>query len=44
MQIQKIKYKRPKYEPYECLEKNKTYSVQLYLPIQIIYNNNIIYK
>lgn len=44
MQNQKIKYKQPIYEPNTCLKKKKNYSIQLYIPMQITYNKNIIYK
>lgn len=35
----KIKYKKPKYSPEICVLKNKTYSVLLYIPLQVKYKN-----
>lgn len=36
-----IKFKKPKYSPEICINKNKTYSIQIYAPIRISYKNNI---
>lgn len=41
---EKIKFKEPKYKIETCLLKNKTYSIQLLLPIQIKYNGHIVVK
>nr|ALP86057.1 RNA polymerase beta subunit [Phacus orbicularis] len=35
----KIKYSKPKYDINTCIEKNKTYSIGIYLPIKILYKN-----
>jgi DNA-directed RNA polymerase beta subunit len=38
----KLKYKKPKLSPELCLIKGKTYSISVYIPMQIKYNNVIL--
>jgi DNA-directed RNA polymerase beta subunit len=41
-QSQKLKYKKPAYTTEECILKGKTYSVSLYIPIEIKYKDQLI--
>lgn len=38
-QISKIKFKKPTNTPEECLLKNKTYTINIYIPIELQYKN-----
>lgn len=39
MQPHKIKFRKPKDSVEDCILKNRTYSVKVYVPIQIKYKN-----
>lgn len=38
----KLKYKSPRFSPELCLIKNKTYSIRLYVPIQVKYHDLVL--
>lgn len=39
-----IKYKKGRYNIDECIIKNKTYTIRIYIPIEIYYTEKIIQK
>jgi len=39
-QPNKLKYKKPKYSPETCIIKKKTYSIYIYVPVQIKYKRD----
>lgn len=44
MQLGKLKYKKSRYSEEECIQKEKTLSISIYVPIDITYKNTKLFK
>jgi len=41
---EKLKYKKPKYSAQECIEQERTFSIGIYVPVEIKYKNKKLFK
>lgn len=41
---EKLKYKKPKYTEQECIEQERTFSIGIYVPIEIKYKNKKLFQ
>lgn len=41
-QVSRLKYKKPRFSPEVCLEKNLTYSIDLYIPMTVKLRKKVI--
>ena len=42
LHTEKLKYKKPKITAETCITKNKTYAIQLFIPLQLKYKNKLV--
>lgn len=42
--LEQLKYKKPKYSLQECINKERTLSISIYVPIEIRYKNQVIFE